>query len=340
MSTRPGVHVRQAWLQKHPSPAASGGEFHWHPKDRDRELRASCVERLRGIEPPAVLWQLAPGHVAWAQLFAATAPFDRRNYVGVVLTVAEGDGASAAELLDALATPPAGPWTEAAEAGIGPREDLAGPARNAAAIARALLSGGSAIVDDPEASNLPQRIAAVERMLPVAVTKVVRRGVFRAQGIGHAADPVAELIAAALAEGGSRARIAWRILCDLAPSAEAIDRVAGELEDADEAAIRALGEGERRLLGARTGTVDTLHAWGRGRVGNAPDLVDRLARAVTLRILARLVRDRDPGPVLAEVRWHALLPAARREALLAAVAARSPALGEIVASHRLEARRA
>ena len=34
---------RHAWLQKHPSPLTSGGEFHWFPEGRaagDRELRA------------------------------------------------------------------------------------------------------------------------------------------------------------------------------------------------------------------------------------------------------------------------------------------------------------
>jgi hypothetical protein len=340
------IQVPHAWLQKHPSPAASGGEFHWHPEARDRELRASCVERLRGIEPPAVLWQLSPGHVAWAQLFGATAPFDRRNYVGVVLTVAEGEGATAAELLAELAVPAAGPWSVEAEAAAATRAvGVATPARmtgDVAAIARALLSGGSAIVDDPEAPGLPHRIATVERMLPPAVTSAVRRGVFRAQGIGHATDRIGELVAAALADASSRGAAAWRILCDLAAArantAEAIDQVARELDHTDSAAAASLTDAERHALGVRTGTADTLHAWGRGRLGNAPSLVDRFARAVALRILARLVRDRDPGPAIAEARWHALLPAARRDALLAAVAGLSPALRELL--DRREVRRA
>ena len=339
------INVRHAWLQKHPSPAASGGEFHWHPEGRDRELRASCVERLRGIEPPAVLWQLSPGHVALAQLFAATAPYDRRNYVGVVLTVAEGDGVPVAELLDELAVPVAGPWSAEAEtaAATRPVAPMRARADDIAAIARALLSGGSAIVDDAEATNLPRRIATVERMLPPVVTSAVRRGVFRTQGIGHATDRIGELVAAALADDTSRAAIAWRALCDLAAAraktVDAIDQVARELDCVDAAAASVLTDAERHALGVRTGTVDTLCAWGRGRLGNAPSLADRLAGAVALRILARLVRDRDPGPAIAEARWHALLPAERREALLDAVAARSPALREVLANHR-EARRA
>jgi hypothetical protein len=70
---------RHAWLQKHPSPLTSDGEFHWYPdvpQVGDRELRAGLVERVRGIEPPAVLWQLERGRVAWGQVFSATAPLD------------------------------------------------------------------------------------------------------------------------------------------------------------------------------------------------------------------------------------------------------------------------
>ncbi|HSJ99867.1 MAG TPA: hypothetical protein VK932_01455, partial [Kofleriaceae bacterium] len=111
------IAIRHAWLQKHPSPAAARGEFHWYPPDGDRELRASFVERSRGIEAPAVLWQLAPGRVSWARVFAATAPIDGRRYVGLVLTTAEAEGASPADLLEALEVPEAAPWSEAGEAG-------------------------------------------------------------------------------------------------------------------------------------------------------------------------------------------------------------------------------
>src|SRR5262249_56664316 len=104
---------RHAWLQEHPRPRATGGEFHWYPEVRgagDRELRAGFVERVRGIEPPAVLWQLERGRVAWGQVFAAIAPLDGRRYVGMVLSVVEGDR-PACDLLAALAPPPAAPWS-------------------------------------------------------------------------------------------------------------------------------------------------------------------------------------------------------------------------------------
>jgi len=107
---------RHAWLQKHPSPQAARGEFHWYPEALDaghrehRELRAGFVERVRGVEPPAVLWRLEPGRVAWGQVFAAVAPLDGRRYIGLVLSVVEDDRPEA-ELLAMLLPPPAAPWT-------------------------------------------------------------------------------------------------------------------------------------------------------------------------------------------------------------------------------------
>ena len=68
---RAQIVVRHAWLQKHPSPAANSGEFHWYPVGGDRDLRAELAERGHGIEPPAVLWGLAPGRVVWARAFGA-----------------------------------------------------------------------------------------------------------------------------------------------------------------------------------------------------------------------------------------------------------------------------
>src|SRR5262245_2166376 len=122
------IAIRHAWLQKHPSPAASRGEFHWYPPEEDRELRASFVERSRGVDAPAVLWQLAPGRASWARMFAATAPVDGRRYVGMVLTIAEGERAEPAELLEALEVPEAAPWSEAGRvaegAGVEAVEDV------------------------------------------------------------------------------------------------------------------------------------------------------------------------------------------------------------------------
>jgi len=145
--------TRYAWLQKHPTPAARGGEFHWYPSDGDRELYASFAERLPAATGGA-LWQLAPGEVAWALPFVAVAP-DGRRYTGLALAVAE----SLAQLVPAVAAP----WTEATTEPV-PATPPALP--DLAGVARALLDGGNAAVGAPEHVGLPRAIAAVERVMP------------------------------------------------------------------------------------------------------------------------------------------------------------------------------
>lgn len=111
----------------------------------------------------------------------------------------------------------------------------------------------------------------------------------------------------------------------------------GELapEAIDAAAV--LTAEERAGLAGRERVVEILHAWGRGRLDRSPaadTLPVRLADLVALRVIARLAADADPGAAIAEARWHALLPARRRHALLAAVARRTASLRALVeASH-------
>jgi hypothetical protein len=325
---------RHAWLQKHPSPAAAGGEFHWYPEAGDRELRASLVERVRGVEPPAVLWQLEPRRVAWSQVFSAVAPGDGRRYVGLVLSVVEGRR-SAAELLATLALPPAGPWgTTSAERAFGVRgvRGLEGePPGDAVGVVRALLSGGAARVGDPTSPALPAWIASIERVLPAAPPRS-RAGAWTTV-TSPVHDRVAALGAAAWAQPQARAAEAWTLLEELAIArGESIDTVGRALAALDVDA--ALMPGERAALPARARVVDALHAWGRGRLDGSPGsatLVTRLADLVALRVLVRLAAGEEPREAIAEARWHALLPAARRAALLAAVASRTASLGKIVA---------
>jgi len=331
------IVVRHAWLQKHASPSARDGEFHWHPADRDRELRASCVERLRGIEPPAVLWQLSVGQVAWAQLFAATAPHDRRRYVGVALAVADEPGAQPADLLAALTVPAAAPWHDGAD--DAPREAIgvvpAATDAVVAAIARGLLSGGSVRVPDPYDAQLPRLVASIERLLPSSVTTTLRRGAWRATGGTATIDRIGELIARAWRDPRSQAAHAWQLLVELAGARGAtIDAMAAELDRLDDVAERALTAHELELLGRDPRSfLDMLHAWGRGRLdrsAHAATLPTRLADVVALRVLARLVAGGDGAPAIREARWHALLPAARRSALLRAVVERAQSLRRIV----------
>lgn len=188
------IEIRYAWLQKHPSPAAARGEFHWYPAEGDRELRASFVERSRGVDAPAVLWQLAPGRVSWARVFAATAPTDGRRYVGLVLATAEEAGASAAELLEALEVPEAGPWTEAGPWAVVDEALAAGLG------ARAVPAAGPA-ADVLEAGV---RAATAARAVPAVrpVAEVLAAESRAAAGMGAAAEALA-----ARARAAARARV-------------------------------------------------------------------------------------------------------------------------------------
>jgi hypothetical protein len=386
---------RHAWLQKHPSPRAAGGEFHWYPEvpaASDRELRAGFVERVRGVEPPAVLWQLERGRVAWGQVFSATTPLDGRRYVGLVLSVVEGDR-PVSELLALLAPPPPVPWTAATvteSSGRDPAiQELIRGARvtrgEVAGVVRALLSGGAANVDDPASAELPAWIASIERVLPEPSTRP-RCGVWcigSVSGARGSRDRVAELAAAAWREPASRSSLAWTLLCELAIArGESVDRTGGALEALDAGAV--LTAAERAQLagaggaggpgvavgasvaggvgvavgasvagnvgvaggagvavgagvaGGAGGVLDVLHAWGRGQLDRSPaaaTLAVRLADLVALRVLARLAAGDDASDAIAEARWYALLPAARREALLAAVAQRTTSLRALVEAH-------
>ena len=316
------IAVEHAWLQKHPSPAASSGEFHWHPEGGDRELRAGFVERVRGIEPPSVLWQLEPGRVAWGQVFSAIAPTDGRRYVGLVLSVAEG-AASTAALLESLAPPLAAPWS--AEAGL--VVPLAAPAGDAVAVARALISGGAATVERPT----PRWIASIERVLPER--RIVRQGVWTSDARPTRSDRVAELAVAAWREPASHAARAFTLLCELAVArGESLDDVGRAVAALDP---RGLLTVEERAAATADSLVGVLHAWGRGHFDRAadPTLVSRLAEVVALGVLAQLADDRDGADALAEVRWTALLPASRRRAMLEAVAQRSRTLRQLVEGH-------
>ncbi len=353
------ITLRHAWLQKHPSPVAASGEFHWFPREGDRELRSELVERVRGLEPPAVLWELAQGRIVWARSFAATAPVDGRRYVGLAVTVAEGL-ADPCELLCALDVPPAAPWTSDAPSDLDRAavSELPGPAELAAhahgdltAIARGLLSSGPHRIADPNLPELALLVAAIERQLPETLTPKQRRGAWVA-GDGAREVPrdrVAELLAAAARTPTSDEARAWRLLCDLAESRrEGPDAVAAAAT-ADPLTVEehtALARGPlavdawgapqsiaRVETPVATELVAQLHAWGRGRFDLCPtagSLLDRLADAVALRVLGELERGGDPRRPIAEARWYSLLPAQRRDSLLDTLTRRAGSLRSLV----------
>lgn len=245
--------MRHAWLQKHPTPRAAGGEFHWYAERaaragdeaddaalRGREadaLRGRVVEQVQGLTAPAVWWELSPGRVIWAAVFSAISPTDARPYRGVALTIARGredDGPS--ELLAALELARPAPWSERSDGsrgrdgshgGDGPahRARAASPARDAGELARAALRGGAAAVEDPHDLRWPARLGELTRLLPPALAQRTWSGQLtdaatRTQARRHnARDGVAELLAAAWQATGEQARparAAWQLLVELA----------------------------------------------------------------------------------------------------------------------------
>ncbi len=186
--------IRRAQLSKDVTPVARDGAFHWSPADADGELRARFVERMRGIAPPAALFELAPGHAAWATLFAGIAPIDQRHYTGLALAIADDPDAGSAALLATL-------------------DDAPGVAHLAEAAA-GLLGDGVVRVADPTAPGLAAAIARVLAVLPRAmrmrtIVGAVRRG-------AAVIDGLPAVIAHALVEPGSRAAIAWSVCRELA----------------------------------------------------------------------------------------------------------------------------
>ena len=298
------MRTRRAWLQKHPTPAASGGEFHWYgdgdgANSDDRALQARFAERLAGQAAPAMLWEHAPGCVAWARTFAAVAPHDGRRYVGLALVVVDAAGAAPASLLAELDAPRGAPWPgDANEIGE------VGGGLDVAVAARALLDGGE------RGGRRPRRRAAIAAIEARAAgaghrhdtpRRVARRRAGRARRSRRRA------VAAAVTAPRSRAATAWRALRELA---------AATGRDVDALARDAVAPAPRDRA-----WLDTLHRWGRGRGGAAAhDLADRAA----LRAIACLAAGRHPAPAIAEVRWHALLPARERAQLLAMIARRVP----------------
>jgi hypothetical protein len=103
------ARIRREWLQKHPTPRAGDGDFHWYPAAADPALLS---EIAAGAAGDLTLW-LEPGRVVCARRFTEIAPADGRRYTGIAAAIAEHPSASAAALLAAIPVPDAAPWTSA-----------------------------------------------------------------------------------------------------------------------------------------------------------------------------------------------------------------------------------
>lgn len=320
------MRIAREWLQKHPTPAAADGDFHWWPGDADEAVRATIAADA-APEPGTLTVWLAPDHVIAARRFTATAPADQRRYQGLAVVIA--DGAATAGLLAAIEVPAAAPWGESGE------EPTSLASVGAAAVA-AMWRGGRV-----RALAL-EDAARIEAWLPPELRATPRRIV-----IGEADDdlgalaPLARWLARAFASRGAariRAQRAWRAVQGLARvegrdvAAQVAELVA--LDDAwtTAAGVRAYLEAagiavEPRLHVAGDGRdqwARALHGWGRGWL---PD-TEAVAAVLARRGVADRLGDAPARRWRRILRHEALVPAARADVLEREALARVPALAE------------
>ncbi|MEM9488662.1 MAG: hypothetical protein AAGC55_05930 [Myxococcota bacterium] len=211
-------------MQKHPTPTADDGAFHWHPPGLPGAIRATLSDlatRERG--QTSSLWIIDSSYLAWARTFSAVAPGESRRYTGIVATIAQahgtsngtGNGSSARawseslpEILSRLRPAPAAPHSRAADgdpASAGEAFTLTDPpgADRPLAVdpdslvrlfddrdpqlAHAVYSGGPAYSKGPGADRLPALFGRLLSWLPAAERARPRTGVFTADPRGQ--DP-------------------------------------------------------------------------------------------------------------------------------------------------------
>ncbi len=187
-----------AWMQKHPTPTKSGGDFHWHPATAPAAIRNTLTDlATRSRAQSASLWIIDRGYVAWARAFSARAPSDRRRYTGLAVTVAQTDSADFAgaipEILARMPLPEPGPFTDHelsrsveldatpganAPLAVDPdslRRLFSGEDRELAA---ALVFGGHVFSHEPQAERLPALVGRLLSWLPPGERVRPRSGVF------------------------------------------------------------------------------------------------------------------------------------------------------------------
>jgi len=232
----------------------------------------------------------------------------------------------------------------------------------AARAARALWQGGALTAPDPTARELPALLASLETWLPPAVRARPRAGTVVATDDGAPPGPLHHYLGLAwalppeiAARDANYGRRAWRLALVLAERAGKPPEVVF-----DELAALAQAWDTARDLDAyltRSGTVRAderagcdrlapaplaaaadagrlwnrvLHYWGRGFLAGV-GLDDRLAALLARRVIAdHLFHLDEPGQAglptryLRRLRWEALLPSTRVQALEARIAAHVP----------------
>lgn len=316
------IELRHEWLQKEATPGTPGGDFRWYPGVVDADLRAAMAGRA-GDGGQAV-WQIEPDRVAWAVSYSAVAAADKRRYIGLALTVVEGD-APASALLAAIDVLPAAPWRDQAVARAVPVKAAApytaapraiDPA-TAATLAHALWSGGSHAIAAPTDAALPGLLATLSTWLPLDVDARARHGVLVPAAPAVAAPPLHHYLgqawalpAAIAARDPGLGRRAWCAALGLAARAglspdqvfEELAGLARAWNTADELAAYLAAAGvitadEERACDARAPAplraaadagrlwARVMHYWGRGFL-DGDGVEARLARLLSRRVVA------------------------------------------------------
>lgn len=206
------VAIRHAWMQKHPTPTRSGGDFHWHPQIPAPIASALSELASRTGGEPASLWLMSPRFVAWARTFSATAPGEQRRYTGIAASIAQPrnpDEWSQAlpDALDRLELPPAAPFGGSRWDDVDPKvtsvsdaidlwpidtDALSGlfpTADSHDAVARAVVAGGQAQCAAPHDDRLPTLFGQMLSWLPAAERTATRSGAFVAAATDSADPP-------------------------------------------------------------------------------------------------------------------------------------------------------
>lgn len=224
------ITLRHEWLQKEATPGEAEGSFRWYPAEVDADVRAAMTGHAD--DGGHALWRIEPGRVSWAVSFTSVPTSDRRRYVGLALTVAEGDAPTSA-LLAAIDVLPGETWRERpivrqvearalARHTPAPRALDAGTATG---LARALWSGGPAAIAAPDDRALPGLLATLATWLPDDADPRVRQGelVPADRPLDAAPSPLHHYLglawalpAAIAARDPALGQRAWRAACGLA----------------------------------------------------------------------------------------------------------------------------
>jgi len=334
------ARILREWLQKHPTPRAADGDFHWYPGALEEARRAELAASADG---ELTVW-LAPGRVACARRFHEVAPADGRGYAGLAVVVVEGD-ASAAALLPAAALPAPRPWLagdprSAREGAIVSEPAALAPAASPpSALVAAAWRGGSAPLIAADLATL----AAIDTWLPAAARAASRRITFDASPPPSTGSAAAAWLAAAIGARGTaldRARDAWRMVSALAAIdgcslEDTFDRLAAlerawasaETLRAHLAAAGITVPPRAHATDAATQWARVLHAWGRGWL--APSTRDPLAALIVQRAVADQLAAEAPDRWRRTLRWESLLPRGAADDLERSALAHLPTLAEV-----------